>query len=76
LQRRLDEGELAPDFGRLASIQRGGGYRRPAPLIAFNVNLRGELGRTAIGRPRRSRAGLPGVRALGSTCPARAREVR
>ena len=47
LQRRIDKGELAPDFGPARLHESAGavlvGARRP--LIAFNVNLRG--------RPRR-----------------------
>jgi glutamate formiminotransferase len=45
LQRRVDAGELAPEFGpQRLDASAGGvlvGARRP--LIAFNVNLRGEL---------------------------------
>src|ERR687887_942167 len=41
LQRRLDEGELAPDFGPARLDERAGGVIVGArrPLIAFNVNL-------------------------------------
>jgi glutamate formiminotransferase len=45
------------------------GARRP--LIAFNVNLRGELAaaREIAGRVRESGGGFPGVRALGLALP-------
>jgi glutamate formiminotransferase len=73
LQRRIDAGELAPDFGppRL-DVRAGGvivGARRP--LIAFNVNLRGELaGAQEIAAVVRERGGgFPGVRALGLDLP-------
>src|SRR5262249_9151000 len=44
LQRRLDAGELAPDYGpaRLHESAGGGIVGARRPLIAFNVNLRGE----------------------------------
>ncbi|HEV8687631.1 MAG TPA: glutamate formimidoyltransferase [Gaiellaceae bacterium] len=73
LQRRIDGGELAPDFGPSRLDDRAGavivGARRP--LIAFNVNLRGELeGARAIARLVRERdGGFPGVRALGLDLP-------
>ena len=45
LRRRVESGELAPEFGPARIEERSGavlvGARRP--LIAFNVNLRGEL---------------------------------
>ena len=74
LQRRLDEGELAPDFGpRRLDPAAGGvivGARRP--LIAFNVNLRGSLEAAreiaAVVREGGS-DGFPGVRALGLDLP-------
>ncbi len=73
LQRRLDAGELAPDFGppRL-DVRAGGvivGARRP--LIAFNVNLRGELSaaRAVAAVVRETGGGFPGVRALGLDLP-------
>jgi glutamate formiminotransferase len=73
LQRRIDAGELAPDFGPPRLDERAGGVivgvRRP--LIAFNVNLRGGLeGAKAIARLVRERdGGFPGVRALGLDLP-------
>jgi glutamate formiminotransferase/glutamate formiminotransferase/formiminotetrahydrofolate cyclodeaminase len=74
LQRRIDSGELAPDFGpRRLDPAAGGvivGARRP--LIAFNVNLVGgdvDAAR-AIARVVRERdGGFPGVRALGLDLP-------
>jgi glutamate formiminotransferase len=73
LQRRLDEGELAPDFGpRLLHESAGGvivGARRP--LIAFNVNLRGDLGaaKAVAAVVREAGGGFAGVRALGLDLP-------
>ena len=70
LQRRLDAGELAPDFGPSQLDPSAGGVIVGArrPLIAFNVNLVGadvEAAR-AIARTIRERdGGFPGVRALG-----------
>jgi glutamate formiminotransferase len=74
LQRRIDAGELAPDFGpRVLDPSAGGvivGARRP--LIAFNVNLVGRDLEAAqeIARAVRERdGGFPGVRALGLLLP-------
>lgn len=73
LQRRIDAGELAPDFGPSQLHPSAGavlvGARRP--LIAFNVNLRGTLDDArAIARSVRERdGGFPGVRALGLDLP-------
>jgi glutamate formiminotransferase len=73
LQRRVDSGELAPDFGpRRLSPSAGGvlvGVRRP--LIAFNVNLRGSLeaAREVAAVVRETGGGFPGVRALGLDLP-------
>jgi glutamate formiminotransferase len=73
LQRRVDDGELEPSFGpRRLDPAAGGvlvGARRP--LIAFNVNLRGELGvaREVAAVVRESGGGFPGVRALGLDLP-------
>src|SRR5581483_4506484 len=74
LQRRLDAGELGPDFGPPRLDARAGavmvGARRP--LIAFNVNLRGARldDAQAIARVVRERdGGFPGVRALGLDLP-------
>jgi glutamate formiminotransferase len=73
LQRRIDVGELAPDFGpRRLDPAAGGvilGARRP--LIAFNVNLRGpvEAAREIAALVRERGGGFPGVRALGLELP-------
>jgi glutamate formiminotransferase len=73
LQRRLDEGELAPDFGPARLHESAGavilGARRP--LIAFNVNLRGdvEAARAVAAVVREKGGGFPGVRALGLELP-------
>jgi glutamate formiminotransferase / 5-formyltetrahydrofolate cyclo-ligase len=74
LQRRLDAGELAPDFGPSRLDERAGGVlvgSRP-PLIAFNVNLGGDdlEGAREVARAVRERGGgFPGVRALGLRLP-------
>ncbi len=73
LQRRIDAGELAPDFGPERLDERAGavivGARRP--LIAFNVNLRGELAaaKAVAASVRETGGGFPGVRALGLDLP-------
>ena len=73
LQARIDSGELRPDHGPSRLHQTAGavlvGARRP--LIAFNVNLRGELDvARAVARVVRERdGGFPGVRALGLDLP-------
>ncbi len=73
LQRRLDDGELAPDFGPPQLHPTAGGIIAGArtPLIAFNVNLRGSLeaakGVAAVVREKGG--GFPGVRALGLELP-------
>ena len=73
LQRRVDAGELAPEFGpRRLSESAGGvlvGVRRP--LIAFNVNLRGtlEAAREIAALVRERGGGFVGVRALGLDLP-------
>jgi len=74
LQRRIDAGELAPDFGPVRLDPAAGGVivgARP-PLIAFNVNLVGaDVGAAReIARAVRERdGGFPGVRALGLELP-------
>ena len=74
LQRRLDSGELAPDFGPSKLDERAGGVlvgSRP-PLIAFNVNLAGddlEAAREVARAVRERDGGFPGVRALGLRLP-------
>jgi glutamate formiminotransferase len=73
LRRRVDSGELGPDFGPARLDDGPGavlvGARRP--LIAFNVNLRGELAaaREVAATVRERDGGFPGVRALGLDLP-------
>jgi glutamate formiminotransferase/glutamate formiminotransferase/formiminotetrahydrofolate cyclodeaminase len=73
LQRRLDAGGLAPDYGPPRLHESAGGVILGArrPLIAFNVNLRGELSvaREVAGLVREKGGGFPGVRALGLDLP-------
>jgi glutamate formiminotransferase len=73
LQRRLDASELAPDFGPGRLDERAGGVIVGArrPLIAFNVNLRGELeaAKAVAAVVREAGGGFPGVRALGLDLP-------
>src|ERR1700757_2592316 len=74
LQRRMEAGEVAPDFGppRLDDRTGGGlGGSRP-PLIAFNVNLAGddlEAAREVARSVRERDGGFAGVRALGLRLP-------
>jgi len=74
LQRRIEEGELAPDFGPPTLHPAAGGVIVGArrPLIAFNVDLANadvDAAR-AIARVVRERdGGFPGVRALGLDLP-------
>lgn len=69
LAHRLERGELHTDFGPASLDERAGavvvGAR--APLVAFNVNLRGSLeaAREIASLVRESGGGFPGVRALG-----------
>jgi glutamate formiminotransferase len=73
LQARIDTGELQPDHGPARLHPTAGavlvGARRP--LIAFNVNLRGDLDvARVVARVVRERdGGFPGVRALGLDLP-------
>ena len=73
LQRRVDAGEIVPDFGPKRLDDSAGGVLVGArrPLIAFNVNLRGDLdaAREIAGAVRESGGGFPGVRALGLELP-------
>jgi glutamate formiminotransferase / 5-formyltetrahydrofolate cyclo-ligase len=74
LQRRIDAGELAPDFGppRLDPAAGGVIVGSRRPLIAFNVNLRGvgvEIAREVAALVREKDGGFPGVRALGLDLP-------
>jgi glutamate formiminotransferase len=74
LQRRLDAGELRPDFGPARLDPRAGGVlvgARPL-LIAFNVELAaGDLAdaQAVAAAIRASSGGLPGVQALGLVLP-------
>ncbi|MFL6029503.1 MAG: glutamate formimidoyltransferase [Gaiellaceae bacterium] len=75
LQRRLDDGEFAPDFGPARLDAGAGGVIVGArrPLIAFNVNLDTddvEVARSIAGTVRERGGGFPGVRALGLALPA------
>ena len=73
LQRRIDEGDLAPDYGPTRLDERAGGVLVGArrPLIAFNINLRGTIdaARAMAAAVRESGGGFPGVRALGLDLP-------
>jgi glutamate formiminotransferase len=73
LQRRVDAGELAPDYGPSQLHESAGGVILGArlPLIAFNVNLRGELAvaQQVAAIVREKGGGFPGVRALGLDLP-------
>ena len=73
LQRRVDAGELAPDYGPSQLHESAGGVILGArlPLIAFNVNLRGSLAaaREVAAIVREKGGGFPGVRALGLDLP-------
>ena len=74
LQRRIDTGELAPDFGPAQLDERAGGVIVGArrALIAFNVNLAGddlEAAREVARAVRERDGGFPGVRALGLRLP-------
>lgn len=74
LQRRIDAGELSPDFGPAHLDPSAGGVIVGArcPLIAFNVNLVGanvEAAREIAQVIRERGGGFPGVRALGLDLP-------
>jgi glutamate formiminotransferase len=74
LQRRIDSGELVPDFGPPRLDERAGGVIVGArrPLIAFNVNLATddvEIARAVAAVVREKGGGFPGVRALGLSLP-------
>jgi glutamate formiminotransferase len=75
LQRRLDAGELAADFGPATLDPAAGGVLVGArrPLIAFNVNLRSSdvgVAQEIARAIRETGGGFPGVRALGLVLPA------
>jgi glutamate formiminotransferase len=74
LQRRIDAGELRPDYGPAELDERAGGVIVGArrPLIAFNVNLASddvEIARAIAAVVREKGGGFPGVRALGLLLP-------
>jgi glutamate formiminotransferase len=74
LQRRIDAGEVTPDYGPAHLDERAGGVIVGArrPLIAFNVNLATddvELARAIAAVVRERDGGFPGVRALGLALP-------
>lgn len=74
LQRRIDAGELHPDYGPARLDERAGGVIVGArrPLIAFNVNLATddvEIARAIAAVVREKDGGFPGVRALGLLLP-------
>jgi glutamate formiminotransferase / 5-formyltetrahydrofolate cyclo-ligase len=70
LERRLEAGELRPDFGPARLDPTAGAVlvgARP-PLIAFNVNLRSTdvgVAQAIAATVRETEGGFPGVRALG-----------
>jgi glutamate formiminotransferase/glutamate formiminotransferase/formiminotetrahydrofolate cyclodeaminase len=78
LARRIERGELLPDFGPSRAHEGGGAVlvaARP-PLIAFNVDLVTddvELAREIAASLRESGGGFPGVRAIGLFLRARGR---
>ena len=74
LQRRIDAGELVPDFGPARLDEAAGAVLVSArrPLIAFNVDLRTgdvEVARAVAAAVRETGGGFPGVRALGLRLP-------
>jgi glutamate formiminotransferase len=73
LQRRVDDGELKPDYGPPFLDDAAGGVLVGArrALIAFNVNLRGDVAgaREIAALVRERGGGFPGVRALGLDLP-------
>ena len=73
LQRRVDDGELRPDYGpsRLHATAGGVIVGARSPLIAFNVNLRGDVAvaKEIAAVVRERGGGFPGVRALGLDLP-------
>jgi glutamate formiminotransferase / 5-formyltetrahydrofolate cyclo-ligase len=70
LTRRIEAGELVPDYGPAGAHPSAGATLATArpPLLAFNVDLAGgdvELAKSIAAELRESGGGLPGVRALG-----------
>jgi glutamate formiminotransferase len=75
---RMAAGELVPDYGPARAHPSAGAMLATArpPLVAFNVDLDSddvELARRIAAGLRESGGGLPGVRALGLSLPARGR---
>jgi glutamate formiminotransferase len=74
LQRRIDAGELTPDYGPSRLHPSGGAVlvgARP-PLVAFNVDLETrdvEVARAVADVVRETGGGFPGLRALGLALP-------
>jgi glutamate formiminotransferase / 5-formyltetrahydrofolate cyclo-ligase len=70
LKRRIEAGEIAPDYGPAATHPTAGATlvtARP-PLVAFNVELDSgdvELARSVAAAIRESGGGFPGLRAIG-----------
>lgn len=74
LQRRIDAGEVVPDFGPARLDVRAGGVIVGArrALIAFNIDLAGDdldAAREVARAVRERDGGFPGVRALGLRLP-------
>ncbi len=73
LQRRLDAGDVRPAAGPARLDPKAGGVIVGArfPLIAFNVDIEGELAtaKAIAAAVRESGGGFPGVRALGLDLP-------
>jgi glutamate formiminotransferase len=69
----MESGDLVPDYGPAALHESAGGVilGARAPLIAFNVNLRGtvSVAREVAAVVRERGGGFPGVRALGLDLP-------
>jgi glutamate formiminotransferase/glutamate formiminotransferase/formiminotetrahydrofolate cyclodeaminase len=70
LSRRIEAGELVPDFGPRRAHPSAGAVLAAArpPLVAFNVDLASddlELAKSIAAELREAGGGLPGVRALG-----------
>jgi glutamate formiminotransferase len=75
LERRIEAGELAPNFGPPRLDPAAGGVLVGArrPLVAFNVNLRADgvgIAREIASVVREADGGFTGVRALGLDLPA------
>ena len=78
LARRMEAGELVPDYGPARAHPSAGATLATArpPLLAFNVDLQSddvELARAIAAELRESGGGPPGVRALGLYLEARGR---